>query len=285
KINNTGLVEVSLGTPLGEIVFDIGEGIPEGKKFKAVQIGGPSGGVIPIEHLNTPVDYEAVTALGAIMGSGGLVVMDEDSCMVDVAKFFLDFTKDESCGKCTPCRAGIPKMLEILNKISQGEGTMEDLDVLSELAEMIASASLCGLGQTSPNPVLSTLRHFREEYEAHIIDKKCPAAVCQALFKSPCQHTCPVELDIPGYVSLIKEGRFVEAYSLIKQRNPFPSICGRVCHHPCEFKCRRAQFDEPIAIRDLKRFVADYAFEHGVEYVPQVKERKEERIAIIGAGP
>ncbi|GAJ21236.1 unnamed protein product [marine sediment metagenome] len=162
-MNDTGLVEVPLGTPLGKIVFDIGGGIPEGKKFKAVQIGGPSGGVIPIEHLNTPIDYEAVTALGAIMGSGGLVVMDEDSCMVDVAKFFLQFTEDESCGKCTPCRAGIPKMLEILNKISRGEGTMEDLDVLSELAEMVASASLCGLGQTSPNPVLTTLRHFREE--------------------------------------------------------------------------------------------------------------------------
>ncbi len=285
KVSDTGLVEIPLGTPLGKIVFDIGGGIPEGKKFKAVQIGGPSGGVIPIEHLNTPVDYEAVTALGAIMGSGGLVVMDEDSCMVDVAKFFLGFTEDESCGKCTPCRAGIPKMLEILNKISQGEGTIEDLDVLSELAEMVASASLCGLGQTSPNPVLTTLRHFREEYEAHIIDKKCPAAVCQALFRSPCQHTCPVELDIPGYVSLIKEGKFVEAYCLIKQRNPFPAICGRVCHHPCEFKCRRAQIDEPIAIRDLRRFVADYAFEHGVEYVPEVKEKKEERVAIIGAGP
>jgi len=285
KINNTGLVEVPLGTPLGKLIFDIGGGIPEGKKFKAVQIGGPSGGVIPVEHLNTPIDYEAVPALGAIMGSGGVVVMDEDSCMVDVAKFFLDFTKDESCGKCTPCRAGIPKMLEILNKISRGEGTMEDLDVLSELAEMVASASLCGLGQTSPNPVLTTLRHFREEYEAHIIDKKCPAAVCQALFKSPCQHTCPVELDIPGYISLIKESKFAEAYNLIKQRNPFPSVCGRVCHHPCEFKCRRAQIDEPIAIRDLRRFVADYALEHGVEYVPEVKERKEERVAIIGAGP
>jgi len=285
KVNNTGLIEVPLGTPLGKLIFDIGGGIPEGKKFKAVQLGGPSGGVIPIEHLNTPIDYEAVPALGAIMGSGGVVVMDEDSCMVDVAKFFLQFTRDESCGKCTPCRAGIPKMLEILDKISQGEATMEDLDVLSELAEMIASASLCGLGQTSPNPVLTTLRHFREEYEAHIIDKKCPAAVCQALFRAPCQHTCPVELDIPGYVSLIKEGKFAEAYQLIKQRNPFPSVCGRVCHHPCEFKCRRAQIDEPIAIRDLRRFVADYALEHGIEFVPPVKEKKSERVAIIGAGP
>ena len=285
KINNTGLVEVPLGTPLGELVFDIGGGIPNGKKFKAVQIGGPSGGVIPIEHLNTPVDYEAVTALGAIMGSGGLVVMDEDSCMVDVAKYFLGFTRDESCGKCTPCRVGIPKMLEILTKISRGEGTLEDLDILAELGEMVVSASLCGLGQTSPNPVLTTIRHFREEYEAHIIDKRCPAAVCQALFRTPCQHTCPVGLDIPGYVSLIKEGKFAEAYCLIKQRNPFPSICGRVCHHPCESKCRRGQLDEPVAIRDLKRFAADYAFELGIEYIPEVKGRSEGRIAIIGAGP
>jgi len=285
KINNTGLVEVPLGTPLGKIVFDIGEGIPEGKKFKAVQIGGPSGGVIPIEHLNTPVDYEAVTALGAIMGSGGLVVMDEDSCMVDMAKFFIQFTRDESCGKCTPCRAGIPKMLEILNKVSLGEATLEDLDTLEELGEMVASASLCGLGQTSPNPVLTTLRHFREEYEAHIIDKKCPAAVCQGLFRTPCQHTCPVELDIPSYISLIKEGKFAEAYCLIKQRNPLPAICGRVCNHPCEFKCNRTQVDEPIAIRNLRRFVADYAFNLGVKYTPKIKERKKERIAIIGAGP
>ena len=205
--------------------------------------------------------------------------------MVDMAKFFLGFTRDESCGKCTPCRAGIPKMLELLTKISQGEGTMEDLDILAELAEMVASASLCGLGQTSPNPVITGLRHFRDEFEAHIIDGRCPAAVCQALFRTPCQHTCPVELDIPGYVSLIKEGKFLEAYCLIKQRNPFPSICGRVCHHPCESKCRRGQVDEPVAIRDLKRFVADYAAELGIEYVPEVKVRREERVAIIGAGP
>ncbi len=285
KVNNTGLVEIPLGTPVGKIVFDIGGGIPNGKKFKAVQIGGPSGGVIPIGHLNTPVDYEAVTALGAIMGSGGLVVMDEDSCMVDVAKFFLQFTRDESCGKCTPCRAGIPEMLQILSKISRGEAEMEDLDTLEELAEMVASTSLCGLGQTSPNPVLTTLRHFREEYEAHIIDKKCPASVCQDLFRAPCQHTCPVELDIPGYVSLIKDGKFAEAYCLIKQRNPLPAICGRVCNHPCEFKCNRAQIDEPIAIRNLRRFAADYAFNSGIRYTPKIKNRREEKVAIIGAGP
>ncbi|MBM3132482.1 MAG: hydrogenase, partial [Chloroflexi bacterium] len=287
KVNNTGLVEVPLGMPLGRIVFDVGGGIPNGKKFKAVQMGGPSGGVIPIEHLNTPVDYEAVTALGAIMGSGGLVVMDEDSCMVDVAKFFLEFTRDESCGKCTPCRAGIPKMLEILNKVSRGEATTDDLKILEELAKMIASTSLCGLGQTSPNPVLTTLRHFRSEYESHIIDKECPAAVCQTLFKAPCQHTCPVGLDVPGYVGLIKEGKLTEAYCLIKQRNPFPSVCGRVCHHPCEAKCRRAQVDESMAIRELKRFAADYAFDLGIEYMPPVAHEVTmgNGVAIIGSGP
>jgi len=285
KINNTALIEVPLGIPLGQIVFDIGGGIPDGKKFKAVQIGGPSGGCIPIEHLNTPVDYEAVTELGAIMGSGGLIVMDEDNCMVDMARFYLQFTEDESCGKCIPCRAGIPKMLDILTKITRGEATMEDLDILGELAEMVGSASLCGLGQTAPNPALSTLRHFREEYEAHIIDKRCPAAVCQALFRAPCQHTCPVGLDVSGYVAFIKEGKFEEAYRLIKQRNPFPSICGRVCHHPCEGKCRRSQVDESIAIRHLKRFAADWAFEHGIEYILPVKKKREEKVAIIGAGP
>jgi len=285
KISRSGIAEVPLGSSLGYVVFDIGGGPPGGKRFKAVQIGGPSGGVIPLEHINTPVDYESVTGLGAIMGSGGLIVMDEDSCMVDMARFFLQFTKDESCGKCTPCRVGIPKMLEILERISQGEGKMEDLDTLEELASMVAEASLCGLGQTAPNPVLSTIRHFREEYEAHIIDKKCPATVCAALFRAPCQHTCPVGLDCFGYAALIKEGKSDEAYRLIKQKLPFPMVVGRVCHHPCEAKCRRAQVDEPVAIRHLKRFAADWALEHNVEYIPEIKEKREERVAIIGSGP
>jgi NADH-quinone oxidoreductase subunit F len=286
KINNPGLVEVPLGTTLGKLVFDIGGGIPNGKKFKGALLGGPSGGVIPIDAINTPIDYESVAAQGAIMGSGGVVVMDENNCMVDIVKnSFLQFTAEESCGKCTPCRAGIPQMQVILEKISSGEATMEDLDALTQLADMITSTSLCGLGQTSPNPVISTLRHYRAEYEAHIIDKHCPAAVCRHLFKSPCQHTCPVELDIPGYVSLIKEGKFVEAYALIKQRNPLPAICGRVCHHPCELKCNRAQVDESVAIRDLKRFAADYTYNTGAKIKQKCGPAKAEKVAIIGAGP
>jgi len=286
KINNPGLVEVPLGIALGKLIFDIGGGIPNGKKFKGALLGGPSGGVIPAEAINTPVDYESVAAQGAIMGSGGVVVMDENNCMVDIVKnSFLQFTSEESCGKCTPCRAGIPQMLVILNKISNGEATMSDLDLLNQLAEMITSTSLCGLGQTSPNPVVSTLRHYREEYEAHIIDKHCPAAVCRGLFKSPCQHTCPVELNIPGYVSLVKEGKFVEAYALIKQRNPLPAICGRVCHHPCEAKCNRQQVDEAVAIRDLKRFAADYVFETGAKIRQKTQAKKAEKVAIIGSGP
>jgi NADH:ubiquinone oxidoreductase subunit F (NADH-binding)/(2Fe-2S) ferredoxin len=181
KINNSGIAEVPLGTPMKELIFDIGGGCPEGKKFKAVQIGGPSGGVIPYHHIEVPVDYESITGLGAIMGSGGLIVMDEDNCMVDMAKFYLGFTQDESCGKCTPCRAGIPKLREILTRISEGKGRMEDIDLLAELGGMVAEVSLCGLGQTAPNPVLSTVRHFRDEYEAHIVDKRCPAGVCKSL--------------------------------------------------------------------------------------------------------
>jgi NADH-quinone oxidoreductase subunit F len=286
KINNPGLVEVPLGTTLGKLIFDIGGGIPNGKKFKGALLGGPSGGVIPIEAINTPIDYESVPLQGAIMGSGGVVVMDENNCMIDIVKnSFLQFTAEESCGKCTPCRAGIPQMQVVLEKISSGEATMEDLDALTQLADMITSTSLCGLGQTSPNPVISTLRHYKAEYDAHIIDKHCPAAVCRHLFKSPCQHTCPVELDIPGYVSLIKEGKYVEAYALIKQRNPLPAICGRVCHHPCELKCNRAQVDEAVAIRDLKRFAADYTYNTGAKIKQKCGPAKAEKVAIIGAGP
>ena len=201
KINNTGLVEVPMGTTLREVIYDIGGGCPNGKEFKAVQTGGPSGGCLTKVHLDTPIDYDSLTAAGSMMGSGGMIVMDEDNCMVDIARFFLDFTVDESCGKCTPCREGTKRMLEILNKIAEGKGTMEDLDKLEKLAINIKETSLCGLGQTAPNPVLSTLRYFRDEYEAHVLEKRCPAGVCQSLLKyiitmdckgcTKCARICP----------------------------------------------------------------------------------------------
>jgi NADP-reducing hydrogenase subunit HndC len=181
KVNNTGLVEVPMGTTLREIIFDIGGGIPGGKQFKAAQTGGPSGGCIPARYLDVPVDYESLTRLGAIMGSGGLIIMDEDTCMVDLARFFLEFVQDESCGKCSPCRIGTKRMLEIVERITRGEGRDGDIELLEELGHGIKSSALCGLGQTAPNPVLSTIRHFRDEYEAHIYHKKCPAGVCRAL--------------------------------------------------------------------------------------------------------
>lgn len=204
KINNTGLVEIPMGTTLREVVEDIGGGVPNGKKFKAAQTGGPSGGCIPAEHYDVPIDYDNLIAIGSMMGSGGLIVMDEDNCMVDIAKFFLKFTVDESCGKCTPCRIGTRRMLEILDRITEGKGTLEDIDKLEELAYYIKENALCGLGQTAPNPVLSTIRFFRDEYIAHIQDKKCPAGVCTALLSyvidkekcigcTMCQRNCPAD--------------------------------------------------------------------------------------------
>jgi len=202
KIKNTGLVEVPMGTTLREIVEDIGGGIPKGKKFKAAQTGGPSGGCIPASLIDTPIDYDNLISIGTMMGSGGLIVMDEDTCMVDIAKFFLEFTVDESCGKCTPCRVGTKRLLELLNKITEGRGTMEDLERIEELAAFIKENSLCGLGQTAPNPVLSTLRYFRDEYVEHIVNNRCPAGVCKALLTykidpakckgcTACARACP----------------------------------------------------------------------------------------------
>lgn len=281
-VNNVGLVEVPMGTTLGTIVFDIGGGIPKGKKFKAAQLGGPSGGMIPMQHLNAPIDYEKVAELGAIMGSGGMIVMNEDSCAVDMARFFMDFCQDESCGKCTPCREGTKRMLQILVNITQGKGKEGDIELLEEMAPIIKDASLCGLGQTAPNPILSTIRYFRKEYEDHIRNHRCDAAVCTALFKSPCQHTCPIEMDIPSYITLIRANRMEDAYKMLLRTNPFPSVCGRVCDHKCQTKCRRGKMDEPIAIKFLKRFITDNAPRPKTEPVPVTRN---EKIAVVGAGP
>ncbi len=234
KITNTGLVEIPMGTTLREIIEEIGGGIPGGKKFKAAQTGGPSGGCIPAHLMDTPIDYDNLTAIGCMMGSGGLIVMDEDNCMVDIAKFFLDFTVDESCGKCTPCRVGTKRLREMLDKITDGKATLEDLDELEALCHYIKDNSLCGLGQTAPNPVLATLKFFREEYEAHVIEKRCPAGVCKKLLSysivpdlckgcTACARKCPV-----GAISgAVKEIHTIDNEKCIK--------CG-VCMDTCKFK-------------------------------------------------
>ncbi len=234
KINNSGLVEIPMGTTLREMIYEIGGGIPGGKKFKAAQTGGPSGGCIPAEHLDTPIDYESLSKLGSMMGSGGMIVMDENTCMVDIAKFFLEFTVDESCGKCPPCRIGTRRMLDILTRITEGKGTMEDLDELEELAHTIKRASLCGLGQSAPNPVLSTMKYFKDEYIAHVRDKKCPAGVCISMLRyvvdseickrcGICAKNCPV-----GAISGSKD----EPYSIDQDKC---IKCG-VCMAKCPFK-------------------------------------------------
>ncbi|NIP27789.1 MAG: NADH-quinone oxidoreductase subunit NuoF [Phycisphaerae bacterium] len=283
RVNNTGLVEVPMGATLREIVFDIGGGIPQGRKFKAAQMGGPSGGCIPAQYLDTEIDYDSVQQIGAIMGSGGLIIMDENTCMVDVARYFLEFVQSESCGKCTPCRVGTGKMLRMLEAISRGEARVEDLDYLEHLAEHVKDASLCGLGQTAPNPVLSTLRHFREEYVEHIVLKTCRAAVCEGLVRASCQHACPAGVNVPEYLALAAEGKLNEAANLIRRRNPFISVCGRVCDHPCEQRCRRSDIDRPLAIRALKRYIADNMDDYETLMARRVEEPAE--VAIVGSGP
>jgi NADH-quinone oxidoreductase subunit F len=285
KINRAGLVEVPAGIPLKDIIYEMGGGCPKGRKVKAVQTGGPSGGCIPAEHLDVSVDYENLKELGSIIGSGGMVVLDEDTCMVDVARFFLTFTSEESCGKCTPCRIGTKRMLELLQKICRGKGTLEDIQILENLSIQVRDASLCALGGTAPNPVLTTLKYFRHEYISHVVDKKCRASVCAAMFKSPCQNTCPAETNVPGYIQLINEGKYVEAYEVNRENNPFPSICGRVCEHPCETRCQRAQLDEAIAIRDLKRVCSDaYLKSKKPAKITKLKSVGK-KVAIVGGGP
>src|SRR6056297_2389559 len=286
KIQNNGLVEIPMGTKLGEIIFDIGGGLEDNGKFKAAQTGGPSGGCIPVEYLNVPIDYDSLQELGTIMGSGGLIVMDEQTCMIDLAKYFVDFCKDESCGKCTPCRVGTTRMLEILERISNGEGTLEDLDLLEEMGEVIQDSALCGLGQTAPNPVISTLRYFRDEYEAHILDNYCEASRCASMFDSPCQNACPANVDVPLYIDFIRQGKYKEAYKVIQKENPLALICGRVCYNLCEGSCNRNSIDEALAIRELKRFASDYVLKNeGGFPVPHIENELDKKVAVVGSGP
>ncbi len=285
KVKRTGLVEVPLGTTLRRLIFDIGGGILNDGAFKAVQIGGPSGGCVPAELLDTPIDYDSLQAAGTIMGSGGVVVMDEGTCMVDFARYFLDFAQKESCGKCTPCRLGTKQLLAILEDITRGDARPGDIELLEDLALGIRSGSLCGLGKTAPNPVLTTLRYFRHEYQAHVERKRCPAVVCRELISSPCQATCPIGTDAPRYIGYIAQGRFADAFRAISEHNPLPSVCARVCHHPCERRCQAGQWGDAVAVRALKRFAVDWAVGEGIYPPPAAREPTGEKVAVVGSGP
>jgi len=285
KVNNTGLVEVPIGVTIREVIFDIGDGIPKGRQFKAVQMGGPSGGCVPAQYLNLPIDYDTLQRIGSIMGSGGMVVMDENNCMVEMARFFLSFTQSESCGKCAPCRLGTTQLLEILTRITQGRGRIEDIQTIRDLGETIISTSLCGLGQTAPKPALSTLNFFLEEYKEHILEHRCAGAVCDSMVISACQHACPAGIDVPNYVAAIAAGKYEKAVEIIMERNPFPGVCGRICIHPCELKCRRGELDEPVAIRSLKRFAADWYYDHIGKAKEPFPVTRDQKVAVVGAGP
>lgn len=291
KVKNTGLVELPLGSTLEQFIFGIGEGTGTNKRVKAVQTGGPSGGCIPLEHFNTPVDYESLASLGAIMGSGGMVVMDQDNCMVDVARYFLEFNSGESCGKCTPCREGLAQALAILTRITEGKGTYADLNMLELLGRTIKDTAICGLGQTAPNPILTTMRYFRNEYEEHIQEKRCHAGVCEKLYMALCENSCPLHMNIPGYIELIKEDRIEEAFELTLRDNPIPGTIGRICHFHCQMRCRREMIDEPVSQGDIHRYLADTMYQLGKEseiYDKLIKEKlpaTSKRIAIVGAGP
>jgi len=291
KVRNTGLVELPLGSTLDSVIYGICGGMGPKKKIKAVQCGGPSGGCVPASLFKTPIDYEHLAELGAIMGSGGMVVMDQDNCMVDVARYFTGFVVSESCGKCTPCREGTSQMLHILQKVSEGEATEGDLDTLQDLALTVKDSSLCGLGQTSANPVLTTLRYFRDEYIQHIKGKRCPAGICENLFIALCESSCPLHMNIPGYLELLKENRIEDAFELTLREHPLPGTIGRICHCHCRMRCRRAMLDEPVSQGEIHRYLADTMYKMGREkqkYTKLIKEKlpsSGKRVAIIGAGP
>jgi NADH-quinone oxidoreductase subunit F len=291
KVTNTGLVEMPLGTPLKTFIYDVGGGGANGRHVKSVQTGGPSGGCIPQEMFETAVDYETLAQIGSIMGSGGMVVMDEDNCMVDVARYFIEFTHSESCGKCIPCRVGLDQSLRILNAFTRGRAVEADLDHLDEMGRMIRDTSLCGLGQTAPNPLLTTMRHFRHEFEDHIRAKRCRAGVCEDLALSPCENSCPLHMNIPRFLQLYKEGRLEEAFEAVVLDNPLPASTGRVCQHPCDDRCRRHSIDESVNMREVHRFIADsiYQSDRFDALVERIAARKlpatERKVAVVGGGP
>jgi NADH-quinone oxidoreductase subunit F len=287
KVRNTGLVEVPMGTTIAEIVDGIGGGAIGTSSVKAVQTGGPSGGCIPTPMFSLPIDYDSLAQAGTIMGSGGMIVMDENTCMVDVAKYFMSFLKDESCGKCFTCRKGTQRMWELLDDISRGQGTLAHLGLLEELALVVKDTTMCGLGQTAANPVLSTLRYFRKEYERHIVERRCDAFVCQELTGAPCQSSCPLGTEAWRYIAHVARGEVEEAYFAIREANPFPSVCARVCNHPCEERCRAGSTGgDPVAVRALKRYVTDRV--DPMLFRPTrtpVAGAEGTPIAVVGSGP
>jgi NADH-quinone oxidoreductase subunit F len=291
KARNTGLVELPLGTPLDAMIYGMGEGAGPRKRIKAVQSGGPSGGCVPANLFKTKIDYEELAKLGAIMGSGGMVVMDQDNCMVDVARYFLSFTAGESCGKCTPCREGTNQMLRILEGVSRGEANEGDLELLEELALTAKDSALCALGQGAGNPVLTTLKYFRGEYERHIREQRCEAGVCESLYLALCENSCPMHMNIPGYLQLLKENRIEEAFELTLRENPLPGSVGRICHFHCRMRCRRDQLDEPVSQGEIHRYLADTMYKMGREravYNKLIKEKlpsSGKKVSIVGAGP
>ena len=291
KVKNTGLVELPFGSPLLSLIYQMGEGSGKNKVIKAVQSGGPSGGCISSKLFGSKVDYETLAELGAILGSGGMVVMDQDNCMVDVARYFIEFTTSESCGKCTPCREGLQQALKILKDITEGRGKIEDMKTLEDLGRTIKDTAICGLGQTAPNPVLTTLKYFRDEYEDHIKNKRCDAGICQALFLSPCENSCPLHMNIPGFLELVNEKKMEDAYDMILRDNPFPASSGRICHFHCKLRCRREDIDDPVSQGEIHRFVADNLHKYGKDKAIMrsiLKERAPstgKKVAIVGAGP
>jgi NADH-quinone oxidoreductase subunit F len=285
KVKYTGLVEVPMGITIGKVVNDIGGGAAGNGRIKAVQTGGPSGGCIPANMFDLAIDYESLNKAGSIMGSGGMIVLDENTCMVDFAKYFLNFLKDESCGKCFTCRKGTQRMWEILDDITKGKGSLEQLALLEEVAQTVKDTTMCGLGQTAANPVLSTLRYFRHEYMEHIIQKKCSAYVCKDLVGAPCGTACPLGTEAWKYVANIAKGDYDEAYKAIRENNPLPSVCSRVCDHKCEHHCKLGTTgSQPIAIRALKRFVTDRV-KPSVFKPKRAKKAAGAKIAVVGAGP
>jgi len=285
KVRNTGLVEVPLGIKIKEVVYDIGGGSLGKAKIKAVQTGGPSGGCIPASLFDLPIDYDSLVKAGSIMGSGGMIVMDENTCMVDIAKYYMKFLKEESCGKCFTCRKGTQRMWELLDDISRGNATLDKINLLKDLAQVVQDTTMCGLGQTASNPVLSTLKYFADEYIEHIMDRKCRAGVCKDLVGAPCQSTCPIGTEAWRYVAHIARGEYEQAYMAIRETNPFPSICARVCDHKCEDHCKLGQTgNRSVAIRMLKRYVTDNVDPSA--YKPaKLGKKKTKRVAVVGAGP